>query len=278
MCTQRILQRLRLLQSKWHTPKQPIQDVLRVAMDSLKRLGLDGLGPKHPGCIDFTRKAKDVIKTVDTYMKYQKTSQLKDVVDAVHQLNRVEDLEAMFSKVNNRDMAPTSRKNLINIVSKVARYREIARYLHRSSKKCGVLRFITFTAVKLPTGAYTRPTLDKYNPALVSCLKRIDNSYSEAVFSQMCRSIGMTDVEGNERFSSQTTKTLRQAKIHAEIQLLYYLELNLAKIPPRIIASSKDACSCATASLPCTERCTPLELMGDCTQDGDCQRCRNSLA
>ncbi|KAF2844132.1 hypothetical protein T440DRAFT_559783 [Plenodomus tracheiphilus IPT5] len=40
----------------------------------------------------------------------------------------------------------------------------------------------------------------------------------------------------------QTRRTLSEAKIHAEVQLVYYCELNPSQPPPRIIASSKDAC------------------------------------
>jgi hypothetical protein len=40
---------------------------------------------------------------------------------------------------------------------------------------------------------------------------------------------------------TQTIKTLREAKIHAEIQIIFHYELNPSKLP-RLVCSGKDAC------------------------------------
>jgi hypothetical protein len=58
----------------------------------------------------------------------------------------------------------------------------------------------------------------------------------------VCRLLNVSEVEANDWFAQQTRKTLKDAKIHAEIQLLFYCELEASKLPPRVVCSTKDAC------------------------------------
>ncbi|KAI1344856.1 hypothetical protein F5Y15DRAFT_421944, partial [Xylariaceae sp. FL0016] len=68
----------------------------------------------------------------------------------------------------------------------------------------------------------------------------------------ICKNLRCRTVELQHKFSDQTLKTLAESKVHAEIQLIYYIfELRIShlspveaprRLPPRVISSSKDAC------------------------------------
>ncbi|KAH8723033.1 hypothetical protein GQ44DRAFT_657616 [Phaeosphaeriaceae sp. PMI808] len=239
MCSQRILRRLRFAKNRPPNIRQPIQDVLRVAIEAFKQLG-QGNNSKYS--VSFVNKAKDVIKAADAWMKYQTIFRIRDLVDELNMLNGIGDLRTMFSKIPNRLMAPSTRENLANIASKVARYREIARSLCRMTKKHPILRHMSVVLVNLPQSAYNRVAVEGYNPSLVSHLNDMSTKKNEIDLSRVTRSLNLSQTQADTQFVTQITKTLQGAKIHAEIQLLYYYELNSCKLPPRIITSSKDAC------------------------------------
>jgi hypothetical protein len=58
---------------------------------------------------------------------------------------------------------------------------------------------------------------------------------------QVCRLLNVGEVEANDQFVQQTRKILKDAKIYAEIQLVFYCELEASRLPPRVFYSTKDA-------------------------------------
>lgn len=71
-------------------------------------------------------------------------------------------------------------------------------------------------------------------------------------------------------FAQQTRKTLKGAKIHAEIQLLFHCELQAYKLPLRVICSNKDTCFFVTPLNSCTVRCIPHAAAAGSILHGDC--------
>lgn len=138
--------------------KQSFQAILRTTMVCIGNLGKTRLCALYPSLVGFLSKAKDVVKAANDWTKYQTVTRLKDLVDAVYQLKNIGDLEAMFRAVSNQEMDPSMRWNILNMVAKVARYREVARCLYRTSKKSGLLRSTKVIIVRLPT----QPTHDRF--------------------------------------------------------------------------------------------------------------------
>jgi hypothetical protein len=140
-------------------------------------------------------------------------------------------------------MGPTSRKNLLNIISKVARYRQAARFLYRTAKKIPLVRQMKIVLVSLPQNAFQKIPANQCSPTLPSTVSRINALHKQQWnVGQVCRLLNLSEVEANDQFVQQTRKTLKDAKIHAEIQLLFYCELEAFKLPPRVFCSTKDAC------------------------------------
>jgi hypothetical protein len=96
--------------------------------------------------------------------------------------------------------------------------------------------------VVLPKIMYSRLRTQSCASTLSAVFTRIATSGQKSNLGRIYQSMKLTEDQANEEFVALTYKTLSEAKIHAEIQLLYFLELNPSNLPPRIIASSKDAC------------------------------------
>jgi hypothetical protein len=242
MCSRRILCRLRLISNAWKKPKQPVTEVLQTAIYSLNQLGNKKLGALFHDAMLFTEKAKHAIRLVGLWNKHQTTHELSELVHGIHNLRTVIDIGPLLAIIPNSMMAPSSRSNLINIISKVARYREAANFLHRTAKKYPIVRRMKAVPADLP-GIFFDLTPTSFNtPSIAAKLKTIDPVYRKSQINYICNLLNTTESQANETIATQMTKTMTEAKIHAEIQLLYYCEVNDLRPTPRVICSSKDAC------------------------------------
>jgi hypothetical protein len=242
MCSQRILRRLRLVKSRRPNPKQPIQEVLRAAITHLQRSGKVVLLQQFPLSLTFVHNAKDVIRCCDAWKKHQTLPRLKDLIVSVHTLSRIGDIEAVLNSIPDQAMCQSARRSLYNIITKVARYHELAPYLYRMSGKHEAVRSMALTIVQLPQTAYSRSPGEHHPSTLASAFAKLNIPHRKPASDHLYRMIKVTEQQANEQFVERTRETLSKAKIHAEIQLIYHCELNRSELPPRVIASSKDAC------------------------------------
>jgi hypothetical protein len=240
MCSNRILSRLRFIAKKGSTPKQPLKFVLGEAISSLKQANQQMLH-SLPVAL-FTERANDVMRLADSWVKHQKPAELEDLVEGVFRLKQIGSLQALLDLIPNRAMCPSSRRNLVNIIGKVSRYREAARFLCRTARRIPSLRQSRVLLVNLPEEAFRRVSGGDHIPQLASAIARLSTNYQGPEVGYLCRLLNTSSAHLNDQLATQTRKTLREAKIHAEIQLVYHYELNTPRLPPRVICSSKDAC------------------------------------
>ncbi|CAO2651288.1 Nn.00g095850.m01.CDS01 [Neocucurbitaria sp. VM-36] len=243
MCRLRILCRLRFVPNNRNTPRQSMKSVLEEAISSLAQVPVEDLGDQISSAQPFVERAKDVIKLADAWEKHQTPARLKDLIEGVSRLKQTGKLQDLLGSIPNRVMDPSSRQNLTNIVSKVSRYREAAHFLCRMAKRHRIVRQMKVTLANLPKEAFHKVLSNDHTPRLASTLIRINGRHQRPDVSHLCRLMKTTEIQSpEEEFATQTRRTLRQGKIHAEIQLVYYCELNASRLPPRVICSSKDAC------------------------------------
>jgi hypothetical protein len=245
MCQARILRRLRFTASSnnWKMPRQSLKEVLEEAISSLGHTENKKLQELHPVAKLFTERAKEVIKLADSWAKHQKTARLRALVEGVSRLRRIRDLQALLDSIPDRAMDPSSRCSLLNIVSKVARYREVARFLYRTAKKFPLVQHMKVVLVDLPPDAFHRVPVQQHSPTtLPSTLSRIDTRHGQWDIGHICRLLNTTEADASRNFAQQATRKLKETKIHAEIQLLLHSELHPSELPPRVVRSSKDAC------------------------------------
>ena len=240
MCSLRILRRLRLVPKNRGTPKKALKAVVSETINSLKQVDQQTLNKTTLQL--FTNRSKEVIRLAELWNKHQKPAELEDLIEGIYQLKQIGDLRVLMNLIPNRAMCPSSRQNLVNIVSKVSRYREAARFLCRTARDFPVLRRAKVVLVGLPRKVFERVASEHVSPQLVSTIARISRNRHAPDVSYLSHLLKRSTQKLNEEFAVQTRKTLREAKIHAEVQLISHYELNASSLPPRVVCSSKDAC------------------------------------
>jgi hypothetical protein len=240
MCSERILNRLRLVHIKRKGPKQPraIKESFQEAITSLRN------SENTPGPVKlFVEKAREVMKLIDAWSTHQTLPRLMELVEGIHGLKQV---ESILDAIPDRKMVPSSRNSLLNIISKVARYREAARFLYRLARKNPLFRRIKVVLPSLPQLAFQKTPSSQLKPDLPSKLSQICGSKKKSAHVEdMLRLLGTNNsslYDAQAHFAEEAKTALTASRIHAEIQLLYYVDLKNSKTPPRVICSSKDAC------------------------------------
>ncbi|KAL2815405.1 hypothetical protein BDW59DRAFT_166810 [Aspergillus cavernicola] len=248
MCSLRILCRLRLASSGRKILNRSFKDTLQEAAFAVKKVTRQKLKEKNilDTAEQFTRMAREVGKLIDSWSRYQaKTdnTRLMEIVEAIRQLQQIEKLPSLIHMIPNHDMDPTLRDSLLNIVGKISRYWEAARFLYRTAKKFPLARKMRTVPVHLPREAYDTPIFDQYTPDLLSkIIEASPRGTQQKLLKEICAVLDLTQQKAIEQYSHQVIKTLREGKVHAEIQLIAYRELENPKLYPRVICSSKDAC------------------------------------
>lgn len=241
MCSERILVRLRLTENGRQEQKQSILGVIKKAIPPLQQLRTRQL-KRLRDVVDLTlARMKSVTRLGDAWTKHQTAGSLKSLVVGMHDLWQVEQLRTILEAIPNREVDPSSRTNLLNTIKKVARYCEAAQMLCRIAKKYPMVHNMTVVPVELPEQAFDR-SIPKDPPTLDSVLKRFQILRKQANIGKLYRILQVPKDKANSLFSEQLSKTLAEAKIHAEIQIVFHYELNRTLKPPRIVRSSKSAC------------------------------------
>jgi hypothetical protein len=241
---------LRLTGKKRKESKATIKDILQKAAEGARQINSKKL---HQFDLEeslslFKEKSKSVIQSVNEWSNHRVSARLVVVVEMMYQLNNVPGLHQLLQLIPS---GPTKMikeaafaVSLLNIIRKVSRYKEAARVLYRIAKKFPLVRNIAIHVATLPKEAFDRPHHPEYSPSLSAVLCRLGKidgkQYNISQISRFLRCDKTKDP--SDQFSEQTTRILQEAKIHAEIQLIAYCEIQDVPLFPRAIASSKDAC------------------------------------
>lgn len=235
MCFKRILCRLRLIPNNRKANRQPITLLLQKAMASHSH----AIKTFHT----FTERACSVIKLTDSWKKHEMPHELGALVRSIHHLSTINGLQDVVESTSNNEMDPSSKKSLLNGIRKVARYFEVARFLCNIAKKHPSIQQMAVILVKPPSNAFEETPAALCSSTFPSMIARIGSLHDRQWnVNQICHIIGTDEIEAENRYIKQTKKTLSEAKIHAEIQLILYCEINNITLPPRVICASKDAC------------------------------------
>ncbi|KID64513.1 arginine N-methyltransferase 2-like protein, partial [Metarhizium hybridum] len=128
------------------------------------------------------------------------------------------------------------------MIKKVARYRSSAMFLYRTAKKFPITQAMEAVPVTMPRSAFQNHQ-PRSIPSLDSFLKDARVFYGQKRDrGQFFRLLQCNEQQASDLFMKQTRKTLSEAKIHAEMQLIFHCEIEQYAPFPRAISSSKDAC------------------------------------
>ncbi|KAK1690979.1 hypothetical protein BDP55DRAFT_510497, partial [Colletotrichum godetiae] len=193
-------------------------------------------------------KARDITKSLGRWRKYQDPSRLKQLVEDMFQLSRVDHFEKLVHMISHREMDPCSKSSLCNMILKVSRYREVSRHIYRTAKNYPIARYADVVTVNLTSfgqGVYERISGRGRCPELSTALSR--NGVTTVPGRVLRDAWGISEAPLQDVgvvFEKKAKDVLRNAKVHAEVQLIYYYHLKTrhSDLPPRVIRSSKDAC------------------------------------
>ena len=227
--------------------KQPLKTILQEAVTYVHTLTEDRQIPQLLWDVStqFLDEPKRTIRLIDTWRKHQVPVRLEKMVSGIHDLHHIGQLKLLFDDkvMSNKVMDVFKRKNLLNMLSKVARYKEASRFLFRLTRKIPLLRHMRAEMVQLTPEMFQAVTIEE-TLDLSTTFDRIRTLGQQSTLSinQVCHFLKVNVSEAETTFAARTRETLRHGKIHAEIQLLSFLTLNELELPPRVICSSKDAC------------------------------------
>lgn len=181
MCSVRILCRLRFISNKRNTSRQPIKELLQDAITCIRQQENEIIlnSKLLPISKLFVERAREVIKLVGAWVRHRTSTRLGELVEGMYSLWQVGEVKALNDTIQNRVMGPISRNNLLNIISKVSRYREAARFLFRTAKKIPLVRRMRIVLVSLPQSAFHKTPANEYTPTLPSTISRISRLHEQ---------------------------------------------------------------------------------------------------
>ncbi|KAK5990418.1 hypothetical protein PT974_08686 [Cladobotryum mycophilum] len=206
-----------------------------------------------PNKKEYKKIATELSQSMDRYDGWTRTGQesypdaardigLEEIIDGFYRLYSIQNLLDILST---HPMAKRLCKLMFNAVGKMAQYRSSATRLVTLARGCPVARRASTVIVTLEPSAFERPLYKQPDDPfhLTKTLDTISASNStkfnlRELSNRMDRDIHTA----NATFEASVQNIMDRSKIHAEVQLVSYLDAHPAHTPPRFIASSKDAC------------------------------------
>ncbi len=257
----RLLARLRFTRS---STKDSLATVLRYVIDWIQGPGKERNLPAgwREVAKTFVTEARVVIKLLGSYDRHRTSGNLLKLVEGVHNLSRMASLYMVLEQVPETTMAPDLRGFLLRTISKIAHYRSVAVYLVRSAEVCPRLRRASVVMVDLDGQALGHPNSLDLTTDLGAVMSRLGTPVSRRwSVKDLCivlRSekgnkarLSMHETALNAEFQKLTLDVLANSKVHAEVQILAFLDARSMDIPPRVICSSKKACFLCNAFVRC---------------------------
>ena len=183
-------------------------------------------------------------KLRNTFEKLEKAEDNNDLASSVELLKSIIvsacefDIDGLIAMLQNfQALDPSLRAYLPEALRKLGRYYEVAQDLAGAARSTKYLLFQNITVLSVERNSTGVEALISGLASFEDAMSRIANSgVSSLQFSRTHRKLARTKYQ-NRMFHCET-----RWKVHAEIQLLLFYELNPTIRPPRIICSSKSAC------------------------------------
>ncbi|KAF2173319.1 hypothetical protein M409DRAFT_49782 [Zasmidium cellare ATCC 36951] len=234
VCIDRILSRLRSCHARRtrrtaNKPRLPVQ-----LLETLERcVACKQPGPATRNVVQHAREFEKIFHSHETSLKEQDR---KRALMGLLKCASSCDIPALRQVLSFKgDIDPTLRTHLPTAISKLARYVEISHYLINAAK---TTRHSLFQDVELR--AVTHPG---FGPShLVGPFRPFHELSTELGWQQQRSTSGMRT--SRAQFESRLSNPTATWKVHAEIQIVMFYEMEPHSVKPRIISASKLACFC----------------------------------
>ncbi|KAF4990410.1 hypothetical protein FDECE_14402 [Fusarium decemcellulare] len=253
MCRSRILTRARF---KDRGDKPTIQSILDKVVAGMKQLPTDG--SKR----DFIDLGSKLASKMNEFQQDRSSSEpgplssddnLGSIVSAFHDISRIPNLESILcEKLGSVIRPPSLLPGLLNTIRKLGKYQSSANTLEELSKRHSIVGNASLRIVTLDSLESSRPSPGALARGFdlkqkLKALKRDRGSGWDV--DDLIRKLSRTFKNDTEQFEEQFRGMTSHPKVHAEIQLAWYVDEQHFPNPPRVITSTKDACFLCNAFL-----------------------------
>ncbi|KAK4132321.1 hypothetical protein BT67DRAFT_425741, partial [Trichocladium antarcticum] len=196
----------------------------------------------RPGINEFEKGAEVLVDRLTVLEACQQTDvilHMKRVLRAAYRLSRTTDLGSIFAELTTSGLEPGTKAGVATRLNKLAQYRESCLYLLRTAKKFALFDNAEVVCVSLDPHLFSRNLTTSPKSCLASCLSRCQTGTRTDLGHKRIQARLKTD---DSHFKSTVRKVLTESRVHAEVQIVCYYELQPVSKTPRVICSSKDAC------------------------------------
>ena len=159
---------------------------------------------------------------------------LKSIIISAHEF----DIDGLITMLQSfQTLNPSLRAYLPEALRKLGRYYEVAQNLTGAARSTKYLLFQNITVLHVERSSIGVEALMSGLASFDDAISRVASSSINGLqFSQKDRNVART------RYQDRILHCETKWKVHAEVQLLLFYELNPTIQPPRVICSSKSAC------------------------------------
>lgn len=165
---------------------------------------------------------------------------LQPILLAISHFTKTINVATLLSPLPPSTLDPGIKQSLPLRLLKLAKYRTTSLYLVRSAQTLPLFLHVQVLPISLPPPYFFR---DQTVPPKTSSLPaRLALCHTPTPAHSLCQKLNISPATANAQFLTNVTSALKEARIHAEVQLVAHYDLHPTPFRPRVIASSKDAC------------------------------------
>ena len=231
---------------------------LSCTLDLAWRLCVKTVGPYRPLshyllyslCLDLQSKVKSqtgkdifhgflglserLAQLIETPGQGERNSQLELLMDDICRLGQISNIRTLLAEI--------ASEPIMNNLAFIMKLADAATLLYSIAREFPLARNMRFVAAELPEKAFAPMPTENCAATLQETIPS-KNVWEESK-SSLYSNLGISEHDADREISQYLQITLTEAKVHAEVQLVYYCELNASDklLWPRVVSSSKDPC------------------------------------
>ncbi|KAI9893774.1 MAG: hypothetical protein M1814_005991 [Vezdaea aestivalis] len=252
---ERILSRLRsrhAIRSRRNEGKPAIASRLEEAVNVAILLGRNDLiSDAHvPKLRSQCQQLSKTFMAIESKNKYQiSTKENRELISnftrGALEIGDQHNLEALLNAIPpSENFSPGTGSTLRESLGKIGRYCSASLYLVAAARKFAIFKKIRIQCVSMfqESGVLLRPIESTVKRALTRVLDDIAPERITKRLRKFERATKFASGKAETDYQQNLTSASQQAKVHAEVQLIYYYAQKKSSLQPRVISASKCAC------------------------------------
>ena len=175
----------------------------------------------------------------------QLDEKLLDIINTCFAISHIPDWRRLLlvgAERPRKEMDSDERSAIVKRIEKLSRYKTSAQGLAKLAREYRLVRKGFVKAVRLPNEAFYGPGPEVSSAHGVSLSETFARATPSIELQDVLAKLDLTRKSAEEKFAEDLRSASKEPKIHAEVQLMWYLDTHPGPKRPRVIASHKDAC------------------------------------